>query len=417
MKRKDMKRKNETAQMIGHIIRPNIYPAIKTHHSVESCQQPLSQITLSQALEPGSGQVVEFSTNNVPHYRITRLLGQEIGKRIFLATEEHTCSQVVIKLLLFCPDIEEDSLQQQSSTSAYEPAVNLPYLSSFEVNTPLGEGIILVKPCTDAQLLATDQSVPLQPRSHQHQQTHQRRGFSSNQPSLRRTTTTNPTHTPRYTYSKLKVRVTRQKLEIQLPESYVREGLVAYDTSGPMLTKQVEMWLIVVLCTVVFVGGTVASTGSILAGIIVAALLPLLYRAIARPPATNRRVAKIRITNEPDGRTFLSLTSTKAPTRGFSTESQRDRYGHINSAPVESKLHGARLSIKAVKVSPTIILTSDLNPIKAQLSFSLHNQNWHSQNLRIVGTYAEIRWLSHHLSQWGRTRDTHSPSIRIDQGK
>lgn len=448
-----MKRKDSTAQMIGQTIQPiaNATSAPTTYLHPQSGTQsdthpePLLQTALSQelgldlgtkavqqsidsagqaiedfCLELWAKPVLEERPAEEPRYKIIELLAQDIGKRTFLAIEERTEKHVIMKLLLFCPDMaaEEAAIQSgQTEHLEYEPAAALPYLESFEVNTPLGDGLMLIKPCENPQALLKERETLNQPRLNK-RQFNQRQSDALYREQLYReqqstqlteelskapvqsrssvisTTMAHPTLAPKFTYSNLKIKATPQKLEVQLPESYVREGLLESPEKTLSLTEQLELSLAVVLATVVFVGGVVASTGSIPAGIVVAVLLPLIYSIIKGPTANSRRVAKIRVTSEPDGRAFVSLTSMGKPIR--------DRTGRINGAIPESRLHGSRLSIKAVKVSPRLSLSSDLDLIKAQLSFTFHNEDWHSQTLRIVGSYAEIRWLSHHLSAWGR---------------
>jgi len=415
MKRKDMNRQNKAAQMIGQVIQPSderiVNPIHANHTSTAIAQplttaQPLQGATHSTALLPHTlsqdlalsldRRIVAGSANTseglCPRYRITKLLGQEIGKRTFLAREESSQSQVVIKLLLFCPDIAEEEAalaEQQNKLPPYELPAYLPYIESFEASTPLGDGLILVKAYTEKAYaeevrLSADGSGP-----------------ASNN-------ATDPTVHPRFAYGRMRVKVTAQKLQAQFPESYVRSGL-SPSASNKTPTAFVEMWLLIVLGTVVFVGGVVATTGSILAGVVIAALLPVLYQTLWGSPPKRARIAKLRITSEPDRRAFISLTSVGMPIR--------DRTGRINGAPTNSYLHGSRLSIKSVKVSPTLEFSSGINPIKAKLSFTFHNHNWHSQSLSIVGSYAEIQWLSRHLSDWGRDRTASPKENRVASPK
>ncbi|MEM6869168.1 MAG: hypothetical protein AAF528_12400 [Cyanobacteria bacterium P01_C01_bin.121] len=480
MKRKDMNRKDKTAQMIGQVIRPvdehttscasapakePVVDDVKPHQG--SYPRKLLQTTLSQELGlnlsmPMVGQGADVSmdfvadistdfsgswgavsseldaaqrlqstefvstelhnsqqllTNNIvteldsaatadgsegPRYRITKLLSQEVGKRTFLATEEVSQSQVVVKLLLFCPDMaeEEASLAQQDSLPSYELPAHLPYLESFEASTPLGDGLVLIKSYAEdpesLQQLVRHSAVATGASSGDCTRRHSD-SPQNKQPSQKAAAAV-PTVHPQFAYGAMRISAMPEKLLVQFPESYVHSGLIASEDNSQTPTEAVEMWLLIFLGLVIFVGGVVAVTGSILSGIVVAALLPVLYRVLVGPPKRRARIAKLRVTSETDGRAFISLTSMRLPIR--------DRYGRVNSGPSESKLHGSRLSIKTVKVSPKLMLSPDLNPIKAQLSFTFHNQNWHSKNLNIVGSYAEIRWLSHHLAEWGRSRRT-----------
>ena len=481
MKRKDMNRKDKTAQMIGQVIRPvdehttscasapakePVLDDVKPHQG--SYPRKLLQTTLSQDLglnlstpmvgqgadvgmdfvadistdfsgswgavssEPDAAQRLQSTefvstelhnsqqllTNNIatkldsaatadgpesPRYRITKLLSQEIGKRTFLATEEFSQSQVVVKLLLFCPDMaeEEASLAQQDSLPSYELPAHLPYLESFEASTPLGDGLVLIKSYAEdseaLQQLVRHSAVATGASYGDHTRRHSDSSPQNKQPSQKAAAAV-PTVHPQFSYGVMRISAMPEKLLVQFPESYVHSGLIASEDNSQTPTEAVEMWLLIFLGLVIFVGGVVAVTGSILSGVVVAALLPVLYRVLVSPTKRRARIAKLRVTSETDGRAFISLTSMRLPIR--------DRYGRVNSGPSESKLHGSRLSIKTVKVSPKLMLSPDLNPLKAQLSFTFHNQNWHSKSLNIVGSYAEIRWLSHHLAEWGRSRRT-----------
>ncbi|MEO1634757.1 MAG: protein kinase, partial [Cyanobacteria bacterium J06631_9] len=91
------------------------------------------------------------------HYRITAVLGQQSGRRTFLA-ETADQSLVVIKLVLFGPDFEWADLklferEAETLRSLDHPAIPK-YLDSFEVDTPLGKGFALVQTYIEAKSLA-----------------------------------------------------------------------------------------------------------------------------------------------------------------------------------------------------------------------------------------------------------------------
>ncbi|MEL6351074.1 MAG: serine/threonine-protein kinase [Cyanobacteria bacterium J06627_28] len=91
------------------------------------------------------------------HYRITEILGQQSGRRTFLA-ETADQSLVVIKLVLFGPDFEWVDLklferEAETLRSLDHPAIPK-YLDSFEVDTPLGKGFALVQTYIEAKSLA-----------------------------------------------------------------------------------------------------------------------------------------------------------------------------------------------------------------------------------------------------------------------
>lgn len=97
------------------------------------------------------------SPSNGPRYCLTSLLGRQTGRRTFLAIDTRDQSQVVVKLLLFGPDFTWDDLklferEAQTLKSLDHQAIPR-YLDSFEVETPLGAGFVLVQTYIEAQSL------------------------------------------------------------------------------------------------------------------------------------------------------------------------------------------------------------------------------------------------------------------------
>lgn len=97
--------------------------------------------------------------NQILHerYRIESLLGRRTGRRTFLASDLHTHSLVVIKLLLFGPDFIWDDLklferEAETLKTLEHPAIPH-YLDSFEVDTQLGKGFALVQSYIEARTL------------------------------------------------------------------------------------------------------------------------------------------------------------------------------------------------------------------------------------------------------------------------
>ena len=94
-------------------------------------------------------------------YLITAVLGKQRGRRTFLATDlsanGETNSQVVLKLVLFGPDFSWQDLklferEAQTLQSLNHPAIPK-YLESFEVDTALGNGFVLVQTYLEAKSL------------------------------------------------------------------------------------------------------------------------------------------------------------------------------------------------------------------------------------------------------------------------
>ncbi len=102
-------------------------------------------------------QLIGTKLNN--RYQIQSLLGRQIGRRTFLATDLEVQIPVVVKLLLFGPDFtwEDFKLFEREAItlkSLDHPAVPK-YLDYFELETELGKGFALIQTYIDAPSLET----------------------------------------------------------------------------------------------------------------------------------------------------------------------------------------------------------------------------------------------------------------------
>ncbi|NJR40126.1 MAG: serine/threonine protein kinase [Leptolyngbyaceae cyanobacterium CSU_1_4] len=90
-------------------------------------------------------------------YCIQSLLGRKTGRRTFLASDVQTQLPVVIKLLLFGPDFTWEDLklfEREAETLKYLNYPEIPrYLDSFEIETELGKGFVLVQTYLEARSL------------------------------------------------------------------------------------------------------------------------------------------------------------------------------------------------------------------------------------------------------------------------
>ncbi len=90
-------------------------------------------------------------------YRIQSLLGQQKGRRTFLARDLETGSSVVLKLLFFAPDFTWDDLKLFEREAEVLKSLAHPriprYLDYFEVETGLGKGFALVQTYIEAKSL------------------------------------------------------------------------------------------------------------------------------------------------------------------------------------------------------------------------------------------------------------------------
>jgi len=346
-----MQRPTTTDEMLGYILEPT----------------PQAQQT-SQPSEP---------KRNSPRYRLQQLIRKEPGKRTFLATDEHSQSKVVVKLLLYATDsiadeAAENAPQTQAQKTETQKDSPLPYLDSFEVETPIGAALALIKPYkTAATHTPTGKEQP-------------------NRSSAKAVTTA-----PQNAYGGFRIRSTPNKLEIHCLQSYIREGLVVRSHPNPTAQTAI-LWAIAIFGTFSFVGGTVAITGSVLYGIVIATILPLIFHQLTAPSKKRQQKAVLRLTNESGGRTFVSLMTIVMTKR---------RHGKRLSVPTESTLHCSSLSIKRIKIEPAFLFSFGVDPLGAAIVITFHNAP-PKKRLRIVGSYKEMRWLSHHLSKWGDARPT-----------
>ncbi len=90
-------------------------------------------------------------------YQIQSLLGRQVGRRTFLATDLTTQTLVVLKLLLFGPDFIWDDLklfEREADTLKSLDYPSIPkYLDAFELETELGSGFGLVQSYIEARSL------------------------------------------------------------------------------------------------------------------------------------------------------------------------------------------------------------------------------------------------------------------------
>ncbi|MEL6903386.1 MAG: hypothetical protein AAFP07_20800, partial [Cyanobacteria bacterium J06606_4] len=305
----------------------------------------------------------------------------------------------------------------------------LPYLSSFEVDTPLGPGLAMVKPYVDSAASTSEhlpfplsapqsnsqaeqQSIIGTAKASEHSTKRSRRktdpSVAANQKLARQNFARSPqnaTPSPQRSFADITLHSTPSKLEIHCPESYIREGLITAESANTF-PDSVELWIAVIAGTVVFVGGSLVVTGSILCAIAVAALLPILFHELTAPHPRARKKAIIRLNDAADKRTFVSVTTLIQP--------KRSRTGMANGVPTESTLHCSRMSIKNIKISPALILSPGVHPLGAEIIFTFHNHNARTGNqLRLVGSYQSMRWLSHQLSAWGIARSQRSTKMKL----
>lgn len=188
-----------------------------------------------------------------------------------------------------------------------------------------------------------------------------------------------------------KVRSAPNIIEVQFSQHRIQEGLVAPMPEGEP-TRNAVFYALVALTTIVFVGGAVALTGSIVFGIITATLLPAFYALITASKSNklSRRKATLKLVHTPDGHLLLTLLSA--------AKSQNSRSA---AGLLPTTLHISQMPVHSIQSGPVILL-SETNPFCYQVSFTLIGSQSHQHNqLRITGSRQEIRWLCHHMEWWG----------------
>ncbi|NJM99018.1 MAG: hypothetical protein HC800_19395 [Phormidesmis sp. RL_2_1] len=326
------------------------------------------------------GQIIEPVTAKplAAHYRLEKLLSQKTGKRTFLAVNTHSEAKVVVNLVLFGPDFLAETIHPPAIyplTPASAQRLEIaPYIDSFEVETPLGVGFAMVQPYqpTPHLTLALPQAATLR----------------------------QCTRTPKMSYSVFKLHITPNKFEIHFPQRRLRENLSS-DQSSDFRLSEVELGVLTVLATIILVGGAVAISGSIVLGIAIAALLPFPLQLLASSPQS-----------QPNGKAILQLTQAAPKRARLSLSTLPAKSGKTVSsehlAPAASQRHMAQVPISTIKLSSAVSFSRHNGLTYYQISFLLNEHNSaNCQRLRIVGTYQEIRWLGHHLSQW---RQSSQPS-------
>ncbi|MEL6939687.1 MAG: serine/threonine-protein kinase, partial [Cyanobacteria bacterium J06598_1] len=92
-------------------------------------------------------------------YQLNQLLGRQTGRRTFRGIDLQTQQPIVAKLLLFGPDFTWEELklfEREAETLRALDHPSIPkYLDSFEVETPLGSGFVLIQTYIEARSLQT----------------------------------------------------------------------------------------------------------------------------------------------------------------------------------------------------------------------------------------------------------------------
>ncbi len=188
------------------------------------------------------------------------------------------------------------------------------------------------------------------------------------------------TAAPQTILTDFKLRPTPYGLEIQLPLSRIRGRLITPMTKDDS-AESTQLNLFVIVGMTLLVGGSVVLTGSAVVGVIVAAALPALFWLAALPEktASDRKVI-LRLVNAPNGRTLLSMSS--AP----------------NGNRSKDVIYFSNLSVRLVAAKTTL----RGGQRGGQVSFTVYVNNPRGNQICIVGSRQEVRWLHARIVQWGR---------------
>jgi hypothetical protein len=190
---------------------------------------------------------------------------------------------------------------------------------------------------------------------------------------------------PQTMLSDFRLYPTSYGLEIRLPLKRIRGNLIESATKVDFVDETQLGWLVLVV--LFFVGGSVALTGSVVMGVIVAGVLPgLLWLAAPLVQAESGygslqeggREATLRLVNAPNGQTLLSLSSAA------SNGSKR-------------VIYFSHLSVRLV--SATMTFTG------GRVSFTVYSETPRKgTQLHIRGSRQEVGWLHARIARWGRGR-------------
>ena len=390
--------------MIGHLLEPAAAPTTRT------------AVAGYGRTSDSRGTSTQICDRRKACYRIERLLSQSKGRRIFLATDVLSQEKVVLKLLLLDEDPAQDVrpiAQSPEIAATLNYSLMLPYLASFEAETVLGSGLVMVQPYVEEKQYDScsrhqrfpGHRVNVEPSRRESDRSAARNRRIRNERDLSvisKAIVGAIAPTPQTLNADFKVNPSFKKLEVQfLAKRLSGQCPVPLESSltDRLFADDFEQIVFIVLGTVVFVGGTVVITGSVFLSIVVATVLPGLYsllRAATKPQKKRARKAILRLQRTANEHVQLSLT----------TQSLGKRVGKgVASAwsclpAKDSTLHVANLPVTAVKVSSRLTLRDGLC---GQLRFSVMekagNQAYH---IDIVGTHSQVKWLRNHLSEWAK---------------
>ncbi len=194
---------------------------------------------------------------------------------------------------------------------------------------------------------------------------------------------------PQNTLADFRLRPTSYGLELQLAENRIRDRLIFKSPKDIPKTPS-GLSLRSALATVTLVGGAVALTSSAIFGVVIAGMLPVLYKvAKPTPKETISQSATLRFVSTPDGRTLLSMTTV--------ADARHQPLAYVGHQPTQPQakreVHFSNLPVQLISASTYMF--------GGQLSLRLYERDRNGRNqIRITGSRQEIRWLHDKISNW-----------------
>ena len=213
------------------------------------------------------------------------------------------------------------------------------------------------------------------------------------------------TASPQMSLADFKVVKTEYGLEVHFSQRRIKEDLTEpvaklknanADGSEPLIPEPLAISILTIFSTIVFVGGAVVITGSVLIALMIATILPAIFWLITGPKEPKQYgQAILRVSSVPHGRTLLTLKTAPAIKKG--RRSQHGDKFRTQLIAVKNTVHCASLPVHLIKPSSPLPFATG----SSQMNFVFESGRKFKGNkqLTIAGTQQEIQWLYNHLAQ------------------
>ncbi|MGB3299876.1 MAG: hypothetical protein WBA76_16545 [Phormidesmis sp.] len=197
------------------------------------------------------------------------------------------------------------------------------------------------------------------------------------------------TSSPQMSLADLQIYPTPYGLEMKFCLSRVRGSLIATALRARANHESTRLTLLSVVGMALFVGGSVMLTGSAVFGVIVAAILPVLFWFITLPEKANTNAeARLRLVNAPNGRTLLSLSA--------GSTGQHNSKDVVYMSNLSVRLFSAKTTLKGGQVSFTVYTDDPLA----------------GSQIHITGSRKEVRWLHARIARWSKGNSMSMQSLQ-----